>query len=94
MASLIDPAGSRHPQNLPLARSRTASRAPRAESHWGIAINLVRAQKYEYRLGRMLARRFQEIHRAKSIHLEIEQGNFSRFIVRRLHRAVTIKSKR
>src|SRR6266550_1966275 len=53
-----------------------------------IAINLVGAQKYEYRLGRMLARRFQEIHRAKRIHLEIEQGNLSRFIVRRLRRAV------
>src|SRR6266480_1177136 len=53
-----------------------------------IAINLVGAQKYEYRLGRMLARRFQEIHGAKRIHLEIEQGNFSRFIVRRLRRAV------
>ena len=36
----------------------------------------------------MLARRFQEIHRAERIHLEIEQGNLSRFIVRRLRRAV------
>src|SRR6267378_2323790 len=36
----------------------------------------------------MLARRFQEVHRAEGIHLEIEQGNLSRFIVRRLRRAV------
>jgi len=34
-------------------------------------------RKYEYRLGRMLASRFQKIHRAKRIHLEIEQGNLS-----------------
>ena len=53
-----------------------------------IAINLVRAQKYEYRLGRMLARRFQEIYRAERIHLEIDQGNLSGLFVRRLRRAV------
>src|SRR6267378_3966573 len=36
----------------------------------------------------MLACRFQEIHRAERIHVEIEQGNLSRLIVRRLRRAV------
>src|ERR1700682_6141452 len=36
----------------------------------------------------MLARRFQEIHRAERIHLEIEKRNLSRLIVRRLRRAV------
>src|SRR5258708_39474331 len=52
-----------------------------------IAINLVRAQKYENRLGRMLARRFQKVYRAKRIHLEIKQRNLPRFILRRLRRA-------
>src|SRR5260370_32144930 len=36
----------------------------------------------------MLARGFQEVHRVERILLEIEQGNLSRFIVRRLRRAV------
>jgi hypothetical protein len=36
----------------------------------------------------MLARRFQKIHRPECVHLEIEQRNLPRFIVRRLRRAV------
>ena len=53
-----------------------------------IAINLVGAQKNENCLGQMLSCRFEEIHRPNCIHLEVEQWNLSRLIVRRLRRAV------
>src|SRR5260370_11435169 len=89
MQRLIDPAGLAdtrkifHPRVVvPLLRLFEWNLIRR------IAINLIRTQKYEHRLWRMQPRGFQKVHRAKRVHLEIDQRNLARLIVRRLRGAV------
>ena len=89
MQRAVDPAGFLHALVIFRARIVIASRKFLQRNLVGrVAINFVRAQKNEYGFGTMLPRGLQQIHGAQSVHLEIEQGNLPRFIVRRLRRAV------
>src|SRR6266849_7245351 len=53
-----------------------------------VAIHLIRAQENKRRFRAVHPRRFQQIHRAQRIHLEIKNRNVTRLVVRWLRRAV------
>src|SRR5579864_2901382 len=53
-----------------------------------VAVNLIGAQKNEHGLGTMLVRGFEEMEGAESVHLEVENRDIARLVVRRLRGAM------
>jgi hypothetical protein len=56
-----------------------------------VAVDLVRAGKAEGRFPAEIARRYQQVHGAQSVHVEIVVGNGRRFVVGRLRGGVNDK---
>ncbi len=53
-----------------------------------VAVHLIRAEKNKDRIRAMLPRHLQQVDGAQCVDFEIQQGNFSRFVVGRLRRAM------